>query len=135
MATAPKTHRPLGGTTARQQYDKRRGSAVERGYDHRWHECREWYVRRNGLCEDCAVKGLTVIVDEVDHIIPFKGSSDRLRLDHANLRSRCKACHTRKTRQFDVWIRRLWDNLMSNGTDYYTARDMLIEKVLVEKDG
>lgn len=133
MATAPKTHRPHNLGTPRQEHDKWRGSAAERGYDNDWHTCRDSYVDLHPLCEDCTDKGLTVVVDEVDHIIPFEGLDDRLRLDEDNLRSRCKACHTRKTR-LDGWIRGLYEHLRGEGFDYYTARDAVIDKVLKEQN-
>jgi len=123
MATAPKTHRPLTGGTPRQEHDKRRGSAQERGYDSRWHKLRALYVLEHLLCEDCEANGLTVVVDEVDHIIPIDGKYDPLRLDAANLRSRCKACHTKKTHNWDVRIRRMYDDLIGTGIDHDEARD------------
>jgi len=132
MATAPKTHRPHTGSTPRQLYDKRRGSAQERGYNHQWHKVRASKVKDNPLCEDCEDAGLTVPVDEVDHVIPITGHGDPLRLDMHNLRSRCKACHTKKTR-LDQWIRRMYDDLVGDGIDCDEARDTIIEKVKDER--
>ena len=126
MATAPKTHRPLNSGTARQEYDKRRGSAQERGYDWNWHKLRAWYVESNPLCEDCADNGITVVVDEVDHIIPINGKNDRLLLDAENLRSRCKACHTRKTHSMDDRNRIMFDFLIGFGHDHDDARDAVL---------
>ena len=128
MATAPKTHRPLHGGTPRQEYDKRRGSAVERGYDSRWHKLRAWYVAGNPLCEDCSDKGLTVEVDEVDHVIPINGPNDPLRLDAENLRSRCKTCHTTKTYNLDRRLRGMYDGLLNSGIGYVAARDAVLNK-------
>ena len=34
---------------------------------------------------------------EVDHIVPFKGKDDPLRLDETNLQSLCRPCHATKT--------------------------------------
>ena len=127
MAMAPKTHRPLNSGTPRQEYDRRRGSAQERGYDSTWHDVRAIKVEMNPLCEDCEANGLTVLVDEVDHIIPINGKNDPLRLDMENLRSRCKACHTRKTR-LDASIRGLFDGLIKQGYEYDNARDVVVDR-------
>ena len=134
MATAPKTHKPLKSGTPRQEYDKRRGSAVERGYDWDWHKRRKWYANRHPLCEDCESRGLTVMVDEVDHVIPIDGKHDRLRLDTHNLRSRCKACHTMKTRM-DDWIRGAFDELIRDGIEYEIARDATVARAEIEQNG
>ena len=127
MATAPKTHRPLNSGPPREEYDKRRGSASERGYDAAWHKLREIKVKQNPLCEDCEQDGLTVIVNEVDHIIPISGRDDPLRLDMENLRSMCKTCHTRKTKN-DSYIRSLFDSLIGQGIDHEGARDAVVER-------
>jgi len=129
MATAPKVHRVFKGSTSRRQCDERRGSAQSRGYDVTWRKLRAIKVKRNPLCEDCEQNGLTVPVAEVDHIIPINGMNDLLRLDMQNLRSRCKACHTRKTRLLDGWIRGMYDDLIGDGIDPDDARDTIIEKV------
>ena len=131
MATAPKIHRPLNRGTPRQEHDKWRGSAAERGYDNDWHKCRDSYVLSHPLCEDCTDKGLTAEVDEVDHIIPFKGDGDDLRLDEDNLRSRCKACHTKKGR-LDEWLRETYESLRRNGIGYQQARDTIIAAAMRE---
>ena len=83
--------------TQRRRRQDLRPSASERGYDRQWAELREWYARRYPLCEHCLEAGLTVPVHEVDHIIPFDGPGDALRLDPANLQSLCRPCHAKKT--------------------------------------
>lgn len=134
MATAPKTHKPLHSGFVRIEHDKRRGSAVERGYDWTWHKLRESYVKQHPLCEDCEQDGLTVPVDEVDHIIPINGPNDPLLLDPQNLRSRCKACHVKKTRM-DGRIRGMFDDLRKQGMQYDDARSIIVEKVERERIG
>ena len=135
MATAPKTHRPLNTGTPRQEHDRMRGSAQERGYDSSWHKVREIKVKQNPLCEDCEYEGLTVPVSEVDHIIPINGLDDPLRLDMLNLRSRCKRCHIKKTRM-DTWIRGMYEHLTEvEGKPLDDARDMIVEKVEREQFG
>jgi len=34
---------------------------------------------------------------QIDHIVPFRGLDDPLRLDRANLQGLCASCHSRKT--------------------------------------
>jgi 5-methylcytosine-specific restriction protein A len=51
------------------------------------------------LCAQCQKEGRTTIAQEVDHIVPFKGKNDPLRLDTKNLQSLCIDHHRRKTRQ------------------------------------
>lgn len=89
-----------GKSTKRDQkaYDELRGSASERGYNHAWNVFAADYKRRHPLCADCEDKGLTVAVEEVDHVIPLSERPD-LKFDERNLRGRCKPCHVRKTWQ------------------------------------
>lgn len=77
--------------------EARRGSSTQRGYDRLWSKLRARYITENPFCESCEKRGLTVPADEVDHIQPFSGKDDPLRLDEDNLQSLCRACHARKT--------------------------------------
>ena len=79
------------------QPPERRGSASERGYDSRWSKLRERFIAEHPLCEYCAGRDLTVPAEEVDHVKPFSGPEDPLRLDETNLQSLCHACHVAKT--------------------------------------
>lgn len=84
-----------------QAQDRRRGSSWKRGYDSDWRRLRDWKLRENPLCEECARQGRTAAADEVDHIKPFYGKDDPLRLDPDNLQSLCSLCHKRKTARED----------------------------------
>ncbi|MGE4190746.1 MAG: HNH endonuclease signature motif containing protein [Thermoanaerobaculia bacterium] len=75
----------------------RRPSAAARGYDEKFRRLRIAYTKKHPHCEDCLERGITIPGHEVDHIIPFKGLSDPLRLKWKNLRHRCRPCHARKT--------------------------------------
>jgi 5-methylcytosine-specific restriction enzyme A len=77
--------------------DKRRGSANQRGYDADWRRLRDWHITNKPLCEICLLGGRVTGADHVDHIEPFHGKNDPLRLDPKNLQSLCKSCHSRKT--------------------------------------
>lgn len=72
-------------------------SRHERGYDTDWVKLREAYIQQNYLCENCLKHDTTSPAKIVDHIIPFKGIDDPLRLDSSNLQSLCIKCNNRKT--------------------------------------
>jgi len=74
-----------------------RGTAASRGYDGAWQKLRNGYVMHNPLCEHCTALGRTAVAQDVDHIKPFQGIDDPLRLDWGNLQSLCRKCHARKT--------------------------------------
>ena len=85
------------GANANGRTIERRGNSHSRGYDYRWTKLRAWWAKEHPLCQDCEDEGLTVLMDEVDHVIPFNGKHDPLRLDATNLRSLCKRHHRLKT--------------------------------------
>lgn len=95
----PKTHRPAGARSEAQRkadFDKRRGTAAERGYDARWRKLRSVVLFEEPLCRTCLVRGYTTPASEVDHIVPHKGRRE-LFYDRTNLQAMCKSCHSRKT--------------------------------------
>jgi 5-methylcytosine-specific restriction protein A len=74
----------------------RRGTTTERGYGSDWERLRAYKLATDTVCQirthcDAAV------ATEVDHIIPFRGVDDPLRLDLFNLQSACKRCNSAKT--------------------------------------
>jgi 5-methylcytosine-specific restriction protein A len=83
--------------------DSRRGSAHYRGYDQTWKSLRDWFIRENPLCRDPFKLHVGIVTAgmEVDHITPFKGIDDPLRLDWNNLQSLCSTCHKYKTAKLD----------------------------------
>lgn len=96
MPNAPRT---LGSLTPKHARPREyRGTAQQRGYDYRWSKLRNWWIRKHPLCQDCMDEGITNNEQlEVDHVIPFMGKDDPLRLDTTNLRTRCKRHHRIKT--------------------------------------
>jgi 5-methylcytosine-specific restriction protein A len=80
----------------RAQYDKRRGTSTERGYDARWRKLRLWFLNTHPLCAECGRKGILTAASVVDHVIPHKGDQQLL-YDQNNLQSLCVSCHSRKT--------------------------------------
>lgn len=97
MANAPKIFR-RGKQKPRRDTRK---SASKLGYDWRWYKLRNDYIAENPICEHCAGKGITTGPKEsrleVDHIVPFDGIDDPLRLDRDNLQTLCRSCHATKT--------------------------------------
>lgn len=79
-------------------FDKRRGTATQRGYDSRWRKYRVQFLRLRPLCECEECKRLKRVLPAVvvDHIIPHRGDQD-LFWDPNNHQSLAKACHDRKT--------------------------------------
>ncbi len=99
MPSRPPKHRPphLGPPGAeRERYDRWRGSAASRGYDHRWSKLRDAYLRANPACVTCTAAGDPRPATEVDHIVPIPVAPER-RLDVPNLQSLCHPHHVEKT--------------------------------------
>ena len=71
------------------------------GYDRAWYALAKAYRQAHPLCEHCESRGMIVASQETDHIIPFHGLSDPLRIDWDNLQALCKPCHSRKTAKED----------------------------------
>jgi 5-methylcytosine-specific restriction endonuclease McrA len=79
-------------------YDHRYGSRIARGYDEAWLKLRARFLRQPGnvACAHCLAVGRVTIAAEVDHIVPFRGLEDPLRLAWTNLQGLCVPCHRRK---------------------------------------
>ncbi len=88
----------------RQQYDRDRGTAAQRGYGHRWRLARATYVREHPLCVPCASAGKVTAAAEVDHIVAHEEIGDAWFWDRENWQSLCKRCHSAKTaRENERW--------------------------------
>ncbi len=85
-----------GGSKGKKKHD-RRPSSFRRGYDRVWRRLRDSHKTENPLCLHCIQKGFVTVAREIDHIIPFDGLNDPLRLDPSNLQSLCRSCHAIKT--------------------------------------
>jgi len=100
VGDAPRQFRPPGWrprATRKAEADARRASAWKRGYDATWYEFRDAWIREHPLCCECEAGGLSAAAEHVDHVIPFDGVDDPLRLDPENVQSLCRPCHSRKT--------------------------------------
>ena len=73
------------------------GSSYARGYDRQWGRLREEYLSAHPLCEQCLREGRVVVATTVDHIKPFQGRGDPLRLCWENLQSLCEGCRAKKS--------------------------------------
>ena len=74
--------------------DSERGTAAERGYDHKWRMTRASYLKRHPLCHDCQEHHDYKMASEVHHIIKVR---DGGRNYNENLMALCKSCHSRRT--------------------------------------
>ena len=84
-------------TEAKRQYDRRRGSARQRGYTHRWDKAAAAFKREHPLCVMCAKVGKVTAVFAVDHIVPHRGDM-QLFWDSSNWQSLCEPHHNRDKR-------------------------------------
>lgn len=80
--------------------DRERGTAHQRGYDHKWEVARAEFLELNPLCADHNKRGYVQIATVVDHITPHKGDK-KLFWDKTNWQPLCKPCHDRKTQTED----------------------------------
>ena len=64
-----------------------------------WRACREAYLRRHPLCEDCLMRGTYTPAAHVHHIIWLNAdnyTNPEISLNHANLRAVCIECHNKE---------------------------------------
>ena len=80
----------------RREYDKRRGTRTQRGYDNRWLRARGVFLMEHPLCAACEEEGRIAPAQAVDHIIPHRGDAD-LFWDETNWQSLCISHHSKKT--------------------------------------
>ena len=76
----------------RRDADKKRGTAVERGYDYRWQQIRKQVLKTEPLCRECIKQNKVVAATEVHHI-----DGDVRNMDWNNLSPLCHDCHSRIT--------------------------------------
>lgn len=93
MPNKPRTFKGGRSPQSKRWADPSRKTAQQRGYDSAWTKLRNAYIAEHPDCEICHAAGKLVEAEQVDHIKPFKGVGDPLRLDWDNLRSVCLSCH------------------------------------------
>lgn len=77
---------------ARQDNDRYRLTADERGYDKQWRKVRAVKLQNDPLCEHCAKNNKITIATMVHHVMTINERPD-LRLVLDNLESICAPCH------------------------------------------
>ena len=92
MPTAPRTFRR---TERKREVEEARGTKQQRGYGGEWERISRAVRQARPVCEICNDAPSV----DVDHIQPFNGRNDPLRVDWDNLQAVCRACHNEKTRQ------------------------------------
>jgi 5-methylcytosine-specific restriction protein A len=80
------------------EYEQRRGTAVERGYNWNWHKIRNIKLAAFPLCERCEKTGRIVVAVLVHH----KDRNPRNN-DPVNLESLCEKCHQEEHKE-DRWV-------------------------------
>src|SRR5713226_4875491 len=78
-------------------YDERRGTSTERGYDSRWRRLRLLFLREHPLCADPFGdhEGRTTAAECIDHVIAHKGDMD-LFWNQSNWQPLCLRCNSKK---------------------------------------
>jgi 5-methylcytosine-specific restriction protein A len=85
-----------GKRAANREYDARRGTRTERGYDNRWLRFAKQYLRANPLCVDCQTEGRVGAASEVHHLEKLSERPD-LKYEPSNLAGLCKQHHSKRT--------------------------------------
>lgn len=83
---------------AARQYDERRGTAAERGYDRRWSAYSRARLAQHPLCASCERMGRLVAAEVTGHIVPSWAAPDRF-WDETNHESLCYACNAVQDRE------------------------------------
>ncbi|KGQ32246.1 HNH endonuclease [Gallibacterium anatis] len=82
--------------------DRYRLPAHKRGYNSKWRQYREQYLKANPLCVRCLANGKYTPATVIDHIKPVEnGQSDPLFWVASNHQALCRDCHSYKTRVID----------------------------------
>lgn len=92
---------PIGQRRLSVRPGRQRQSRSAVGYDWAWMKLAARHKAVNPLCVVCEAAGHTTAVQQTDHIVPFKGLSDPLRLAWDNLQSLCNMHHSKKTARED----------------------------------
>lgn len=95
--SAPKP-RVSGAATSGSGFHRTDGlSSTQRGYGADWRKARAAHLVIEPHCRMCRAEGSLIPAREVDHIEPFHGVDDPLRLADSNLRSLCVPHHRART--------------------------------------
>ena len=130
-----KQFRPAGAPTRQQQKataDRWRGSAAERGYNHRWAKARVTFLHRNPLCIGCLAMSKTEAATIVDHVDPHHGDPDKF-WDTSMWQACCKWHHDsvkqRLERMFETGRATLADLWLNSAMAVRIAQGMRCDEV------
>lgn len=98
MPSRARTITRRGASAPKLNADRRRGTAVERGYGYQWQLASKRFLRENPLCRSCEAKRRIKPATITDHIVPHRGDQS-LFWDPSNWQPLCKPCHDQKTAQ------------------------------------
>jgi 5-methylcytosine-specific restriction enzyme A len=82
------------------RYEQQRGHSASRGYNEKWRQAREAYLREHPLCAKCRENGRLEPATVGDHVKPHKGDPN-LFWNRENWQPLCKRCHDAKTATHD----------------------------------
>jgi len=95
---------------AKEQYEERRGTATERGYDHTWKKIRDAKLARDPLCERCSSRGRTTVAVLVHH--KDRNPKNNQPDNHMSI---CERCHYKEHTK-DNKNNRMWGRVKSLGS-------------------
>lgn len=91
-------------STGKKLAPKERDNANKRGYNYKWQQARDSFLRQEGnqmcVCQACTDDLVGLVANVVDHKIPHKGNQ-RLFWDKSNWQPMNKVCHNKKTAKED----------------------------------
>ena len=64
----------------------------------RYKQERDHFMSSNPLCAECRKRGIVILAQELDHIVPVHRAPEKF-WTKANWQALCKPCHEAKTRQ------------------------------------
>lgn len=77
----------------REEYDKYRPNAAQRGYNSHWQQVRIRYLNRHSLCIDCLEADRTEPATMVHHLLPLRRGGKHV---SSNLVALCISCHAKR---------------------------------------
>lgn len=108
MPNKPQSFRPPHQRThaqAQEEYDRRRGSARERGYTAAWDRAAVAFKSAHPLCLGCQAVGRVAACEVVDHVVPHDGDQVRF-WDRSNWQPACTWCHSVLKQQIELAYRK-----------------------------
>ncbi|OMQ44938.1 HNH endonuclease [Ensifer sp. 1H6] len=130
-----KQFRPTGAPTRQEQKrqaDRWRGSASERGYNHRWSKASKTHLARSPLCVGCEALGRVEPATLVDHVDPHHGDPDKF-WDTSMWQASCKWHHDSVKQHLEILyahgripLSELW---LNSETAIRVARGMRCDEV------